>query len=425
MSQSRSFKSPTRCCTRCLPTLYFPTLYRYVFWEITTPFFLVLFVFTGILFLLRSLKLVDMVINKNVPLTDIILLFSYIIPAFLELAIPMALLIGVMLAFGRLSADSELVVIRATGTSISQLVKPVFAFALLALGACTMMSLYFRPWADYRLGIGIFEIAKLKATSGLIPGVFNDLNNLTIYAATIDQDTGRLSNVIIADRRDDANPRTFLAQYGDLIANQAERTLSLRLYDGMIHEGRGLNFHLTNFQINSIGLNQDELFSDTSTKDGKKTKEMFISELNEYREILKHTPMPHPIEFTRSIAKCEVEYHRRFAIPVSCLCVALMAMALGVQPSRGGHHWGASANIIVGIACISVYYMLFALGEGLGSNGQIPAWLGMWGPNLIFGSLAIIIFLQIGSERWMAVSEAIADRFAQISHSLSTLFRNS
>jgi lipopolysaccharide export system permease protein len=111
----------------------------------------------------------------------------------------------------------------------------------------------------------------------------------------------------------------------------------------------------------------------------------------------------------RSEAYYDVEYHRRFSLPISCLCIGVLAMTLGVQPSRGGHHWGASANIAVGVVCIFAYYLLFALGEALGRNLVILPWVGMWTPNIVFGILSVILFRQVGTERWLAVSEAFAE----------------
>ena len=85
------------------------TLHRYIFLQVLGPFAGGLALFTFILLIARILKLVEMVVNRGVPAGDILLLFSYILPAFLEVTVPMALLLACLMACGRLSADSELI----------------------------------------------------------------------------------------------------------------------------------------------------------------------------------------------------------------------------------------------------------------------------------------------------------------------------
>ena len=280
-----------------------PILYRYVFLEIVGPFFLSLFVFTGVLFLARILKLVDLVVNRSVSVADIILLFSYVLPGFFEIAVPMALLLGIILAFGRLSADSEIIVLRASGVSIKQLAVPVAVFALCCFVVCLLLGFFIRPWSSYRLGQGMFEIAKTKASAGLTQGVFNDFGPMTIYAEKVEDSTNRLVNVLIADRREPEVNRLFLAKHGQLVSDNQHRTLSLQLYDGSIQEGSGLNFNITYFQINSISLPQSELVEDGPTREGKRSNEMFIGELRQAMANLRNAPQPLNEEDRLQLAK--------------------------------------------------------------------------------------------------------------------------
>ncbi|MFN8392591.1 MAG: LPS export ABC transporter permease LptF [Bdellovibrionota bacterium] len=391
-----------------------PILFGYVLREMLTPFFVALFVFTGVLFLARVLKLIDLIVNKSVPVGDIILLFSYVIPGFLELAIPMALLLGILLAFGRLSSDSELVVMRAVGISMKQLAKPVMSFAVMAFFVSLAIGFWIRPWANYRLGIGLFEIVKLKTSSGLTAGIFNDMGPLTIYAESLDDQTGRLTNVIIADRRDPEMNRNFLARYGQIISDNDDRTLSLQLYDGSIQEGAGLNFNVTSFDSNQIKLPQTELLDEGPTREGKHANELYIGELLDAMKALSDRSATLDDDDWLQLARYRVEFQKRLVIPFSAFCVALAAMALGIQPSRGGKTWGTTANVTLGIALILSYYILLALVSALGSHAFAPPWLLMWIPNILFSALGLYLFRQIGNERWQAVSQAIGDVFTRL-----------
>ena len=391
-----------------------PQIYRYIFREIATPLLVGVGVFTGILFLARSLKLVGLVVNKNVPAGDIILLFSYIVPGFLELAIPMSLLLGIILAFGRLSADSELVVLRSVGLSLKQMAKPVilisFGCALITL----LIGFYLRPWANWRLGQGVFQIAKSQAASGLQPSTFNKIGALTIYAEEIEGGGERLSNVVIGDNRDPQQKRTFIAKYGRIVSDPEMRSLKLELIDGSIQEGGSGKFGVTEFRVNGIELPQGELGVETNER-GKRTKELYIGELLEKIDSTETSNFDALNKSERrQFIKPRVELQRRLALPVSCVAISLIALSLGIQPSRGGSTWGASMNVAIGIATILIYYLLFAVATALAEQRIEVAWILMWLPNLIFFLGGIYLFRKIGSEAWMAVSEKIAELFSRI-----------
>lgn len=403
---------------RYLDRVRIPILTRYILSEIFAPFAACLFVFTGVLFLVRVLKLVELVVSKNVPITDVLLLFSYVIPRFLEVALPMSLLLGVILAFSRLSIDSELVVLRATGISLKQLAVPVVIFAAIVFVASLAIALWVRPWANYRLGLGIFEIAKMRASAGLVAGVFNELGPLTIYSERIEDDGERLHNVIISDHREDGQSRTFIAKDGMVVGDSAKRTLTLRLFDGSIHQSTGLNYDLTNFDINNISLEEDELLEGGPTKGGKKSNEMFLEELSSSVAGLKSKLDTLPDDERRTFATYLVEWHSRFAIPLSCFFVAVIAMALGIQPSRGGHAWGTVANVSAGILIIILYYALFALVSALSKNAAEAVWALMWAPNVLLALLAVALFRAMESERWLALSQALGDLFKRSERAL-------
>lgn len=394
-----------------------PKLYRYIVREVLVPLGVCLFVFTSLLFLFRSLKLVDLIINKNLPITDTVLLFSYVIPKFLELAIPMSLLLGLILAFGRLSSDSELVVIRASGLSLKQLAKPVIGIGAAAFLITLLIGFWIRPWAEYKLGQGLFEIAKVRASAGLLPGVFNEMGNLIIYGEEIDSDSGKLSNVIISDRGSAADSRTFIAKHGEISSNPEERRISLRLYDGTIYQGGAANYNVTQFDINDINIDDSELTDPSEEKSGKKPGDMYIGELAASIRHLKDNPEQSE-DHAKRLIRSRVEFTRRLAIPFSCLCIAVFAMALGIQPSRAGRSWGLSANIAVGIIAVMIYYLLFALVVTMAETSSVPL-AAIWLPDVLFLVGGLYIFRMIETEKWAAVSETIGLGLERISARLS------
>ena len=385
-----------------------PLVFLYIVREILSPFFICIFVFTGVLFLARSLKLVDLVVNKNVPVSDMLLLFSYIIPSFLEFALPMSLLLAVILSFGRLSADSELVVFRSIGLSLPQLAKPVIWVATFAFVSTLLIGFYLRPWANHQLGQGLFEIAKQQTSAALIQGAFNELGHLTVYAQEVKENGAALTNVIIGDERDPDNQRIFLAKFGKIVSDNTARTLRLQLYDGSIEEGHGANLNVTNFEINSVMLPLSELLEENSTRDGKRRKELSITELLKERDKAAESAN-NDEESAKRALKLDIEFQKRLALPFSCLAVAFIALSLGIQPSRGGHTWGPALSLAIGVATILLYYLLFALGSALSEKQLLAPWVLLWIPNALYFGIGVYLFRRMGSEQWMAVTQAVGD----------------
>jgi len=384
-------------------------LYKYLLKETVVPFFLSLFVFTGVLFLFRILKLVELVVNKNVSLVEITLLFSYVIPRFLEIALPMSLLIGVLIAFGRLSGDSEIIVMRAVGISLKQLVVPVLIFSIFATILTLITSFWIRPWANYQLGIGLFNIAKTQARSGIVPGVFNDFGSLMVYSERSSEQGARLEDVVISDARDKDRTRTSFAKFGQLVSDDKSRSLTLRLYDGSIFEGSSSEYNVTRFDIKNVSLDTAELLDGEKPTRGKKTSEMTMGEL--HKELKQHQRDKNSLgtEQIKFLTRLEIEWHKRFVLPFSCIAVALIAMCLGIQPSRGGYSWGMSANIVIGVIVIVLYYLLFALATALAKQAIAPASIVLWIPNIIYIVMALYLLKQISSEKWLAVSQTLGE----------------
>src|SRR5262245_5043863 len=149
-------------------------VHRYLFREICVPFALGLSIFTFVLLLARLLKLIELVVNRGIPIANVARVILYLLPAFLELTVPMAMLLAILIAFGRLSADAEITALRSSGVSLYQLAPPVATFVLLVTVATAGLAWWARPQAIRALRTTMWDIARTRATAGLKPQIFND-----------------------------------------------------------------------------------------------------------------------------------------------------------------------------------------------------------------------------------------------------------
>jgi lipopolysaccharide export system permease protein len=364
------------------------TINRYILREIFVPFALGLAVFTFILLIARILKLVEMIVNRGVPLLEVLKLFSYILPGFLEVTVPMALLLGVLVAFGRLSSDSEIIALKTSGVSLYQLLHPVAWFATIIYFVALGLSLYARPWGNNLLHTGVYEIAKRRASAGIKEKVFNDdFSGLVIYVDHIEPPGNILRGILISDTRDSNQRNTVLAQAGVLVPNERLHVLTLRLLNGSIHAfyPSDRSYHRTDFSTYDITLDLNTALANLRPRE-RDPNEMTFAELRQAIVAKRIAGKP-----TFSEA---VELHRRFSIPFACLAFAAIGIPLGIQPTRSVR----SRGFTLSLGLILIYYLLLTLGESLGQRGVLPAGIAMWLPNLLLGTLALMLFMRAARE---------------------------
>ncbi len=363
-------------------------LHRYVFQEVLTPFLLGLGVFTFILLIARLLKLIELVVNRGLPPMQILRLLGYLMPAFLEVTVPMAMLLALLIAFGRLSADAEMIAMRSSGLSIYQLAPPIVLFVALTTVMTAALSMYARPWANHNLKHELWDIARTRATAGLRPQVFNDeFPGLVIYAEQIDSRSDRLVHVLISDERDPAQHNTVFAREGYMISDNEAQTVTLRLLDGTIHtSGEGASDYHTDFETYDVNLDLRETFAGQTAKEDD-PQELTLPQLRAVIERQEGEGPPRPAML--------VELHRKFAIPFACVVFGLVGVPLGIEPARAVR----SRGFAMSLAVIFVYYILLSTGQGFAERGSIPAWLGLWLPNIVFGVVGVVLLRRAARER--------------------------
>ena len=369
-------------------------LNRYVFREILVPFALGLGVFTFVLLLARLLKLIELVVNRGIPATTVARVFLYLLPAFLEVTVPMAMLLAILVAFGRLSADSEITALRSSGVSLYQLIPPVATFVLIVTIATAGLAWYGRPWGNRALRTAMWDMARTRATAGLKPQVFNDeFPGLIIYAEQIDTTADQLERVLISDERDPQQQNTVFARSGYMISDTERETVTLRLLDGTIHttDATAGASYQTEFRSYDVNLDLRASLADVN-RPSDDPNELTIDQLRRAIDAKRAQGMPVTAEL--------VEYHRKFAIPFACVVFGLIAMPLGIQPARAVRSRGFAVSLVV----IFTYYMLLSTGQGFAEQGRVAPIVGLWLPNIVLGALGLAFLRRAGRERPLVTS---------------------
>jgi lipopolysaccharide export system permease protein len=377
-------------------------LYRYLAKEVFSPFLLGLLVFTGVLLMGRMLKLADMVVSKGVPLSEVFQLILYLLPNFAVITLPMALLMAVLLAFSRLSADSEVVAMKASGISLYRLLPPVVLLALFAYLLTAFTSIYLLPKGNVAFKELLYHVIQGRITLSLKEQVFNtSLPGLLIYIDKNDEKNGTVSGVMIQDERNPREVATIFAKTGMIGLDEKDKKIHLHLTDGSIHQPsqKGSYRHL-DFKEYDLSVS----LATTANSFEKNELDMTLGEL---RQNL------HKGGFSKKLTTdMRLELQRRFALPFACFIFAIVAVPLGIQNRRSGKAAGFSFSIAV----LLIYYIVQSIGRTLGEKALMPLVLSAWLPNIIFLTGGIYLFVKAAREEpiWL---------FEQVKAVLAYLFK--
>jgi lipopolysaccharide export system permease protein len=246
-------------------------LNRYLLRQLVAPFIFALAAQTSLMLLSQVAKKFGALVGKGLPWTVIGEVFALSLPFIVAMTLPMAVLLAVLYTFSHLAADNEITAMRASGISVYQVLKPVLLW-----GAC-MAAFNFAfvdqvlPRTNARLRSLLIDIGRKKPTFELREQVINEVppSQYFLRASRIDAATGRLRGITIYDVGGEASRRVIYADSGFMAYAEGQTDLSLRLYDGSIHQYRPAEptrFQLTYFSVNDIRVKNvyDQLQRNTS-----------------------------------------------------------------------------------------------------------------------------------------------------------------
>ncbi|MGD2114755.1 MAG: LPS export ABC transporter permease LptF, partial [Acidobacteriota bacterium] len=371
---------------------------RYLIREIIPPLGLSFLVYTFILLLDKLFDSAEMIIRRGLPVSTVGELLVLALPNMLVLTIPMALLLGVLLAVGRLSADSEIVALRATGVSLGRLYRPVLLLSVALFLMNTVLMLWVLPWGNHRLQLRTLEILTQSAASQVQPRIFlDDWENYIVYVFDVPDEGGPWRGVFVAESIPSTREnQVIMAQRGTLrLDDQGERVI-LDLANAQVHDAdlsKPDSYQTSNYRTLQHVL-EDEFASGQRAEivASKGVRELDLEEIREWI----HDPARSPA--LRRLAR--VELHKRFSIPFACVAFGIFALPLGFGNRRGGKAHG----FIWAFGVILAYWIMLDTGEKSAEAGNIPPWLAMWAPNILGVVLGLFLLIRRNRDKSLMIS---------------------
>lgn len=347
---------------------------QYIFFEMLPSFILGLLVFVSIILMFQVLRLTEFALVHGVSLKVIGEIVGYVIISLLPVLFPMALLFSVLLTYGRLSQDSEIVAMKASGLSMSTLLMPAIILAVVVGTISAQTSFIIAPWGNRQFEVLFSRLANTKATAVIKEGTFAEgFFDMVVYANEVDSKKGQLKKVFIYDEKNGDVPLTIIAKQGSIQPDPERpgQEVMLRLSNGEIH--RQAKTH-TKISFDTYDVHFAE--PDYNEEKAKSPQSLTIHEV---RERLKED-IPDPEQ--RRIL--ETEFHKRWAISILCIVFSMIGVGLGTTTNKRAAKAGGM-SLCIGL--IILYWVLYVAAEGAARSGSIPVPIAIWAPNLIFGLL--------------------------------------
>jgi LPS export ABC transporter permease LptG/LPS export ABC transporter permease LptF len=359
-------------------------LTRYILGEILSHALIGCVIFTFILFMKELPRILEMVVRNSSSIVSVAQIILFMLPNIFIVTIPMAVLVGVLLGYSRLAADSEVIAMRASGLGIGYFVRVA---SIVAVGGTLLglaNTLLLAPRANRAILAMNKELAS-QASYEIKPRVFDeDFHNFVLYVQDVRAGTGAAHwrQVFMANTSDSANPLITTAASAT-VSNDSSQQLLVRLRDGSRHEtvaAQPEQYNISTFDFMDLPLissQQNEVHL------GRMDTDIYAMRMSALRD-RSHAP---------GGKRFQIEMHKRFAYPAACLVLMLVGVPLGVISRRGGKSFAWIFTILL----VFVYYLLSSTGIALGKQNWISAFFAVWSANLLFAAGGLFLLWQMAS----------------------------
>jgi len=358
--------------------LFSKVLDRYVVKESASGMFLWVGAVTIVMLVQVLFELAEFFVNQKVPFLITLEILLLYIPAQMVMTFPISALLAAELNLGRLSRDSELVAIEASGVSLRRFLWPYVVFSLLVALGSFLLNDFVVPETNHRAQVLLREYVYKKTPPRIQQNVFfRDAEDRYFYVNELDNRTWEMRKVIVYEL---GKSRSF----PDVIVAQKARWLEDQwlLEDGVVsrytEEGR---------------LEEEIVFAEMTIDMKEELKEFF--EKQRSPEEMPSRELRKQIDILKKAGsetqKLEVAYHLKFALPFSALMFILMGMPLGLQRRKDSRTLGVIVTVILAF----VYYILLSIFRSLGRGEIMAPWLAAWMPDIVFGAFGFVLYLMV------------------------------
>jgi lipopolysaccharide export system permease protein len=348
--------------------------------EMALPFLFSFAALSALLLLGRMIPMLEPLLRAGIAWIEIATFMVLLLPTLWLLVLPMSVLLAVLLAFLRLSRDSEMVAMLASGVTPGRLLRPVIAVSVLAWLFSLVLSTSVLPEAKHASKTFVRELTERRLARGLPEKVFlTPLPGLTLYVDKSLEEGNRFKGIFIRDARREDAVGNVLAEEGEILSQPDHAQVALRLKNGSLHRESEDYRECDTFVFRTYSLRLSLQGEALKPKRG----ELGLGEL------LKTAADSGTSEKDR--LRNMTEFHKRLALPSGTLILGIMAAPLGILFGRNS----LSGGIALGLAAFLLYYLSMAFASNLADLGSVTPAVALWTPNAAFAGIAAAMVVLI------------------------------
>ena len=420
------------------------------------------------------MKFADRLVGKGLDTWVIIQLIVFNLSWMVALVVPMATLVATLMAFGNMSQNNEITIIKSSGVSLyKMLIAPLIASVIIAY-LLVLFNNDVLPDANHQAKLLMQDISRKKPTLSLEPGIFSqEVSNYAILAREVDSKSNNLAQVTIYDYTNPRKINVVTAEKGKIFFSRDQSKLIMDLTSGEIHETdvyESSTYRKLVFENHRITMNAEQFSFQQSAPgaaNARGERELSSSDmlvivdslkikLNEYQNHLhqevrkqmylkenlpvKSSTMGETkkelvymrllnrvktaknlvvsgykrVEYAQSeVDKYMVEVHKKYSIPVACIVFILIGAPLGVMVKKGGFGIAASISLFFFL----IYWAFLIGGEKLSERGFFSPFWGMWTANILLGIAGVLLIIK-------SVKETVTINFSFLKKIIPKQFRS-
>jgi lipopolysaccharide export system permease protein len=396
------------------------------------------------------MKVADKLVGKGLGAWVITKLIGLSLGYILVLVIPMAVLIATLMAFGNMSQNNEITILKSTGISLyKMIIPPLIASVFIAIGLVYFNNNIY-PDANHELRILQEDITRKKPTLSLVPGVFSqEVSNYSILVREIDQNTNVLRDITIYDYSNPPKVNIVTAEEGKIYFTPTQKKLMMDLKNGEIHESDNYRqdiYRKLRFKRHKIAMPAEQFTFEQSTPGGprgdreigapamrKIVDSLTIVRSSYYTELKSKissavNSTPNPGSYTtgqesytyikveqrlrtnqaavmdvisrldyngKEIDRYMVEIHKKYSLPFACIIFVLIGAPLGTMTRKGGIGMASGISLFFFV----IYWAFLIAGEKLADRDLLSPFLGIWSANFVLGILGIVLLIKTAKEK--------------------------
>ncbi len=358
---------------------------RYLFKELFLYFAVAFLFFFMIFFCNQILLIAQEVLQKRVPLWDVMVLITYALPMIIAQSAPYATLVGFLMCLGRLATDNEVLIIRASGLGYKIILIPV-----ITLGVLISLGSFFVN--DYLLPVGTLKYNDLKKSIvasnpavELQPNSVKRTNDKTLVIGDVDKTS--VSDILFFDTDEEGNERIIVAEKSDVRKSSESGVIMTMVMNNpeviLFKKGKSKDYDLLHAQSLDLNVFESSVFQRIEIR----PNEMTSYDLHRRIVDLKESQGSQQL-----INRYITEFNKKFSLPFGSFFFAILSLPLALL---FGKRNGQTIGLIIGIFIAVFYWAFMILGQMFSNRSGVNGFLTMWLPNTLVGIAAVIFYFRL------------------------------